>query len=62
MCPCQHVAPQMMAFKFWIIKKKIKMEWYAVYAETFCQGGRSKPDGSEVWDAIEISRRVMAAS
>jgi hypothetical protein len=37
------------------IYKKIKMGWYAVYAETYCQGGRSNPDGSEAWDAIEIS-------
>jgi hypothetical protein len=29
------------------IYKKMKMGWYAVYAGTFCQGGRSDPGGSE---------------
>jgi hypothetical protein len=32
-----------------------KMGWSAVYAKTFCQGGRSNTDASEVWDAVEIS-------
>jgi hypothetical protein len=56
MCPllaCRTSNEGLRTLDKYIYKKK--MGWYAVYSETFCQGGRSNPDGSEAWDAVEIS-------
>jgi hypothetical protein len=36
------------------IKKEKMLGWNAVYAGTFCPGGRGTPYGTEAWDAAAM--------